>query len=72
MNLSKFTSARFILALCFGATACAGFLLKLVPVDSFMTLAGSVITFYFTRTRVQENPLFKDESHEPTIPKNTE
>ena len=52
--LKKILSARFLLAVMFGVTACAGFLMKLMPVEAFMALAGSVVTFYFTRPRKPE------------------
>ena len=55
--LKRFLSARFLLALMFGITTCAGFLMQLMPVEAFMTLAGAVITFYFTKIRKEENPL---------------
>ncbi len=55
--IKKITSARFLMALSFTITACAGFLMNMLPAEAFMTLCGVVVHGYFAKTRPQENPL---------------
>jgi len=55
--MSKLTSARFWMAIMFSATTCAGYLLNLMPTEAFTALAGMIVAHYFSKTRVNENPL---------------
>ncbi len=43
-----YTSASKIVFIALTATACAGFLMKLLPVDQFMLLAIAASSFYFS------------------------
>lgn len=53
--VSKLTSARFLLAVGFGATACVAFIMGKLPVEAFVGLCGTVITGYQLRNRPEEN-----------------
>lgn len=53
--IAKLTSARFLLALAFGFTACAAFLLGELPVEAFVGLCGTILTGYQLRNRPEEN-----------------
>ena len=44
-----FKSASKLVFLLLTITACAGFVLKLLPVDQFMLLAISAFSFYFAK-----------------------
>lgn len=52
--LAKLASARFLLAISFGLTACAAFLLGKLPVEAFVGLCGTVLTGYQLRRRPEE------------------
>jgi len=43
-----FKSASKIVFMALAVTACAGFLMKLLPVDQFMLLATGAFAFYFS------------------------
>lgn len=43
-----FKSASKIVFIILAGTACAGFIMKLLPIDQFMILAISAFSFYFS------------------------
>ena len=53
--LTKLTSARFLLAIAFGLTACIAFIMGKLPVEAFVGLCGTVITGYQLRHRPEDN-----------------
>jgi len=55
--MNKLKSARFWMALMFSATACAGYIMHLMPTEAFMALTGMVVAHYFSKSRPNENPL---------------
>ena len=48
--MSKLLSARFLLALAFGFTACYGFCVKLIPGEAFIAIVLVVVKDYFARS----------------------
>ena len=52
--IAKITSARFLLAIAFGFTACIAFIMGKLPVEAFVGLCGTVITGYQLRNRPEE------------------
>ena len=52
MVLAKTFSARWLMAIMFSVTACVGFLLGRVPTDAFIPILGVVVTFYFSKSPV--------------------
>lgn len=59
--MSKLTSARFIIAIMFSFTTCLLAWNGKVSIETFTAIVGMIITFYFTKTRINENPLKKPE-----------
>ncbi len=44
------TNVRAVVTILFTIAVCAGFFLDKVPAEVFSALAGSAITYYFTKT----------------------
>jgi len=55
MFVAKVTSARWLLAILFGTTACYGFLVDKVPAEAFLGLCAGVVTGYQLRNRPEES-----------------
>ena len=53
--ISKLLSARFILAVIFGVTCCAGYLLGMFPGEAFGVIVVIIVKEYFGRHRPEEN-----------------
>jgi len=55
LSFNKIFSARYMLAIMFGATACASTIMEIIPSEAFVALAVMVLKYYFDKKRKEED-----------------
>lgn len=48
--MDKIKSARFVISVALTFTACIGFIMKMIPAETFVPIVILAIGFYFNRT----------------------